>query len=340
MNADLSLVQHFQAILTRLQSACQTPVALYGAGKLVRQLSPLCNAPAGLITCIIDDSASRQGRMHCGLPVVSLEHAHASGVRAVVITAEGAGQDAIWSRRGKLRERGLYVLTCPQRFTSMPWDDCLIEQREASMAIETGGEGAKPVYDRTYPKLDHRASPGLIELYQRAIPKDGTVLEVGPGTGMLTESLLATCGQYWAVDFSERLLFESIEHRFSQHLSRMHLIADRSASFPGVPDSSIDLIASYDVFVHIKVDVVHQYFGAIRRVLRPGGKALIHFIKWEPDTIATFERNDLPAYCGKPNYFEYLHEDQLKHSAERWELGLKTFRHADAHSWWFMELSR
>jgi SAM-dependent methyltransferase len=41
-------------------------------------------------------------------------------------------------------------------------------------------------------------------------------------------------------------------------------------------DGSIDAVFSYDVFVHLSIWNIHLYLEEIARVLRPGGRAVLH----------------------------------------------------------------
>lgn len=335
----------YELQLQRLASAGAAPVALYGAGRFVRRLRPLFGVPAGLVRCIIDDQPERQGTVWCGLPVVSLQSAVSQGCRGVLITAEGGAGEAIWQRRRAIRDTGLYLLTCPSRFEERPWDGCLLDQYEASQAMARNPE-VRPLHLYEYPKLVHRAWAGLAELYGgevRAATPAGrapVVCEIGSGTGLLGEVLIPTAGAYHCVDFSEQLLFEAMEHRFAAHLDKLHLHHDTTARLAGVPDGGVDVVVSYDVFVHVKIDVVQQYFKSIARVLRPGGRALIHFIQWDATAIAKHRSHDLPHYQGRPNYYEYLHPDQLAASAADCDLGLEIFADPAADQRSFMRLRK
>ena len=48
------------------------------------------------------------------------------------------------------------------------------------------------------------------------------------------------------------------------------------SDLPGVPDGSVDVVWSFDVFVHVSPLDQAGYLAEIARVLRPGGRALIH----------------------------------------------------------------
>ncbi|MFH0947074.1 MAG: class I SAM-dependent methyltransferase, partial [Planctomycetota bacterium] len=47
-------------------------------------------------------------------------------------------------------------------------------------------------------------------------------------------------------------------------------------ALPFCGEASIDLVWSYDSFVHIEKSAIQSYFHEFARVLRPGGKAVIH----------------------------------------------------------------
>jgi ubiquinone/menaquinone biosynthesis C-methylase UbiE len=44
----------------------------------------------------------------------------------------------------------------------------------------------------------------------------------------------------------------------------------------GVKDESVDAVFSYDVFIHLQHWDIYNYLCEVRRVLRPGGRAVIH----------------------------------------------------------------
>ena len=56
-----------------------------------------------------------------------------------------------------------------------------------------------------------------------------------------------------------------------------HLAGDSHLAF--IPNNSIDAIWSFDVFVHINPEVTREYLSAFKRVLVPGGIAVIHHPK-------------------------------------------------------------
>ncbi len=99
------------------------------------------------------------------------------------------------------------------------------------------------------------------------------VLEVGPGSGRWTEILLAIARELFIVDVSARAL-DICKRRFSS-ASNIKFILARNASL-GIPDRTIDAIWSFDVFVHFNPDDTAGYLAEFKRVLVPGGIAVIH----------------------------------------------------------------
>lgn len=311
-------VEQFERIAQRLADMGSVPFALYGAGRFTHDLRPTLHAPVGSIAGIIDDDPSRHGKRWALLPVMDLERAVALGVRAVVITAEHSSQDAIWSRRGTLRERGLYTLTCPSRFPSFHWDDAFFEHYEHGVAKS---RGIDRVYALSYPSEDHRTFGNVIESIVQDSPRGGTFCEIGPGGGLWTDKLLPRAGTLHLVDQSSRLLYELLEHRYARELDRVKLHHDTTASLAGVPDASLDLLVSFGVFVHFKADLVHQFLAAAKRTLKPGGRAIFEFNRWNDSAIRVWQEHHRAHHVGSHCWIYYNSMDSLRASASA--LGLR-----------------
>lgn len=314
-------VRLFEQQVERLASIGSTPIALYGAGGFTKQLCPRARDPRGVIVGVIDDDPRKAGCEWAGLPVISVEDAVSRGVKAVIIAAEGEVQEKVWARRRPLREAGMQVLCCPDRFASRPWDTVLSDFWDMKLA---GERGIEVPWLHSYPTRDHKAPGDVARCLSERLPEGGAVCEIGAGYGMLTEVLLPRAGTYHVVDYSDRLLFEVIEHRFGCELGRLRLHHDTSARLVGVEDGSVDLLFAFDVFVHIPIDLTHQYLASAKRVLRTGGRAVIHFREWDRKNIEEWERSHLPYSVGGHSnmYFNDMHT--LKQSAEY--LGLRVER--------------
>lgn len=112
------------------------------------------------------------------------------------------------------------------------------------------------------------------ELMLKFIIPGSVVLEIGPGAGRWTEVLRPLCDRLFLAEISEKALAVCRE-RFGEHSNvEYHLIEDDSLEF--ISDNEVDDIWSYDVFVHINPRDTERYIEDFRRILRPGGYALIH----------------------------------------------------------------
>jgi ubiquinone/menaquinone biosynthesis C-methylase UbiE len=105
------------------------------------------------------------------------------------------------------------------------------------------------------------------------IPSGCVALEVGPGGGRWTEILQARVGQLHVVDVAEKPLALCRERFAAATHIDYHLSDGRTL---GVADRSIDVVWSYDVFVHINPLDARGYFREFSRVLKPGGRAVVH----------------------------------------------------------------
>jgi ubiquinone/menaquinone biosynthesis C-methylase UbiE len=100
------------------------------------------------------------------------------------------------------------------------------------------------------------------------------VLEIGPGAGRWTELLAPRAAELYLLDITDTTL-ELCRKRLGDPPNTHYLVGD-GASLPGVPDAGIDFLWSFDVFVHIAPAEQQKYAAEFRRVLKPGGIAVIH----------------------------------------------------------------
>jgi SAM-dependent methyltransferase len=118
----------------------------------------------------------------------------------------------------------------------------------------------------------------LIDEVLRTYIKPGTaVLEIGPGAGRWTEILQPLARALFAVDVSARAL-DRCKKRLSSPANISFFLA-RDARVGFIPDKTIDAIWSFDVFVHINPHDTDTYLSEFKRVLVPGGIAVIHHPK-------------------------------------------------------------
>jgi len=112
------------------------------------------------------------------------------------------------------------------------------------------------------------------EVLRPRVPKGSDVLEIGPGAGRWTETLAELADSLTLVDISSRCI-EICQSRFG-HLDHVsfHVTSGSDVSFIG--NERIDVVWSFDVFVHMAVSDIEGYMAEFARVLRPGGKAVLH----------------------------------------------------------------
>ena len=111
----------------------------------------------------------------------------------------------------------------------------------------------------------------------------GTALEIAPGHGRWSEALAARAGRLVLVDLSPSCL-AFCQQRFSG-LSHLDYRQGDGSSLPADCTGAIDLVWSFDSFVHISPTDIQSYLHHIQRVLKPGGLAVIHHANRRHSTL-------------------------------------------------------
>jgi ubiquinone/menaquinone biosynthesis C-methylase UbiE len=103
---------------------------------------------------------------------------------------------------------------------------------------------------------------------------DKDILEIAPGHGRWSEVIAGSCKSLTLIDLSPSCIaFCQERFKGKDHIS--YRITD-GKTLPDVADASIDFVWSFDSFVHMSADVISAYLSEMQRVLKPGGKAIIH----------------------------------------------------------------
>ena len=101
-----------------------------------------------------------------------------------------------------------------------------------------------------------------------------TILEIGPGYGRWTHYLKDYCQRLIIVDRAVRCI-EACRQRFADD-PRITGYVNEGGSLDMAADASIDFVFSFDVFVHIRRDIVAAYLQQLATKLKNGGKGFIH----------------------------------------------------------------
>ena len=100
------------------------------------------------------------------------------------------------------------------------------------------------------------------------------VLEIAPGHGRWSKEMVNRCKELILVDLSPNCI-EYCKELFGSHHHVRYIVND-GKTLTGVENNYVDFVWSYDSFVHMDKDTIGSYLEEINRVLRPGGKAIIH----------------------------------------------------------------
>ena len=101
-----------------------------------------------------------------------------------------------------------------------------------------------------------------------------TILEIGPGYGRWTHYLKDYCDRLLIVDRAAECI-EACQQRFAAE-PKVTGYVNQGGSLAMIPNESVDFVFSFDVFVHIKREVVEEYLREFSRTLKPGGRGFIH----------------------------------------------------------------
>jgi len=147
----------------------------------------------------------------------------------------------------------------------------------------------------------------------------GTILEIGAGGGRFTSLLTEKATTVLAGDAAPTML-ALLGARFHDRPGVKPLLLD-GRTLAGVADGTVDAVFSYDVFVHLAAWDTFNYLREIRRVLRPGGRAIVHHgsalseLGWKKFAAdAERERQGLPSAGRFPAMTPALMKAMVEHA--------------------------
>jgi ubiquinone/menaquinone biosynthesis C-methylase UbiE len=160
-----------------------------------------------------------------------------------------------------------------------------------------------------------------------------TVLEIGPGVGFIMEAVERAAGQkahITGLDISTSMI-EAAKARLGDRRN-FSFVAYDGVTMP-FPDASFDFVYSFAALQHIPKPHVYNLFFEIKRVLKPTGIAILHFLPFS--CLSRQEAhwpwrkeidNQINSISG-PHWHHFYSDEEL-----RAVLGITGFKHVDVAS--------
>jgi len=153
---------------------------------------------------------------------------------------------------------------------SIQWNKQTWDSEESWADGEDGWTFHADACNQPYPAWKQSVVDQFLAPY---LGPDVDVLELGPGHGRWSEYMVGHARSVCLVDVSERCINEC-RHRFGDHPEVTFQVND-GRTLP-VADRSVNLVWTFGTFVHIDPQDIQSYMGEVGRVLRPGGRFVIH----------------------------------------------------------------
>jgi SAM-dependent methyltransferase len=134
------------------------------------------------------------------------------------------------------------------------------------------------------------------------------VVEIACSMGRHTAQVARLGGTIWATDTSIDALVE-VRRRFSDVPNVRPLLVSGDSALSDIPSGSVTAAFSYDSMVHFEMLTVAGYLAELSRVLKPGGKALLHHSNHDANPEGRFSEN--------PGWRNYMTADLMRHLASR-----------------------
>ena len=137
-----------------------------------------------------------------------------------------------------------------------------------------------------------------------------SIVELGCGHGRHIAQFIERAGALTLVDINEANI-DICRSRFIEH-NNIRFLTTTGGDLRGIEDSSQSALFSYDAMVHFEAIDVISYLDEISRVLRPGGRALLHYSNCD----------DMPegSYRDHPKWRSFFSEKMMRHFGARNDL--------------------
>lgn len=133
-----------------------------------------------------------------------------------------------------------------------------------------------------------------------------SVLDLACGKGRHAAQFIERVGQLTLFDTSP-IAIEACKGRFAGRPNVDFVLSKSGRDLKPVPSARLTSVLSYDAMVHFEAECVFGYLKEVHRVLRPGGRALLHHSAYSKDP-----RRDLRA---NPGWRAYMSESAFRSEA-------------------------
>jgi SAM-dependent methyltransferase len=147
------------------------------------------------------------------------------------------------------------------------------------------------------------------------------VLDLACGQGRHAAQFVERAGHVTLFDTSP-IAIEACRARFEARRNLTYILSESGRSLAPIADASLTAVMSYDAMVHFERGCVLGYVREVARVLRSGGRALIHHSVYGKHPRRDFRAN--------PDWRAYMPEAEFKAAATGAGLRIESF---EAFAW-------
>jgi cyclopropane fatty-acyl-phospholipid synthase-like methyltransferase len=98
--------------------------------------------------------------------------------------------------------------------------------------------------------------------------------EIGNGGGRVASKTIPRISQLVCFDLSEKMLNKAKDSL--KEFTNVSFILTDGKSFPVQFSEKFDFVYSFDVFVHLDLHAIWNYFKEIKKILKKGGRVCLH----------------------------------------------------------------